>query len=55
MGLSILYTISARKTLSHHDVRRMVRRAARHARKIGCVRVGRVLYATESDPAAPEG
>jgi hypothetical protein len=54
MGLTIHYTLTAKKTLSHLEVRQMVRRAARHARKIGCPRVGRVLYATECDRDAPD-
>jgi hypothetical protein len=54
MGLTIRYTLAAKGTLTDDDIRKMARRTARLAQKIGCARVGKVLPAWENDPEAPD-
>ena len=45
MGLTINYTLSVKKPLRVAEIRELVERAARYAKKIGCVEVSRVWRA----------
>jgi len=53
MGLTIHYTLSVKRGTRFREVRNVLRRLARHARKNGCAHVGKVLHSAESDPDAP--
>ena len=54
MGLTIHYTLRPGRLRTVVELKRVLRRLQRLARKNGCVRVGKVLPAAESDPEAPE-
>jgi len=53
MGLTIHYTLAVNKGTTVRFIRDLLRDSARLARRLGCPKVGKVLHATESDPAAP--
>jgi hypothetical protein len=53
MGLTIHYTLSVKRGTLVRELRKVLHRLARRARKNGCAHVGKVLHSTESDPDAP--
>jgi len=53
MGLTIHYSLSVPRDSTRAFVRELIKATARQARNIGCAHVGKVLHATETDPAAP--
>ena len=53
MGMTIHYTLSVKRGTLVAWIKNLLRRTQRRARKIGCVHVGRVLDAGETDPDAP--
>jgi len=54
MGLTIHYTLRPGRLRTVAELKHLLRRLQRRARKNGCAHVGKVLHAAENDPAAPE-